>query len=160
MLLLLILLVMIVEARQALRVAADTAMITATAQAAQAALLEALVAPVRAIAVLDNQGGVRHLPVVGVLLVPPVIILDDGGGAAFLVLFLHLLPPLVRAIGLLYALGRLVQLPLLRIREGQLREVRLEGILGDAGGMQEFRKLLRRRRGLGELTEGSVPRME
>jgi len=114
--LLLILLVVIVEARQALRIAAHTAVITGAAQA-QAAFLESLVPAVGPIAMLDNQRGIRHLPVVGVLLVPPVIVLDHCGGAPLLVLLLQLLPALVRAIGLLNALGRLVELSLLRIRK-------------------------------------------
>lgn len=145
MLLLLVLLVVIVEAGQALRVAAHAAMVTALAHAqahSLAALLEALVPTIGAVAVLDDQGGVGHLAIVGVLLVPPVVVLDHNGGGAFLVLLFELLSALVRAIRFLDALGRLVELPLLRVSQGELGKISLEGILRDAGGMQELRQLL------------------
>lgn len=119
MLLLLVLLVVIVKAGQALRVATHAAMVTALAHAqaqSLAAFLEALVPTVGAIAMLDDQGGVGHLAIVGVLLVPPVVVLDHNGGGAFLVLLLELLSALVGAVRLLDALGRLVELPLFRIR--------------------------------------------
>lgn len=112
--LLLILFVVIVEAGQALRIAAHTSMIAGAAQA-QAALLESLVSSVGAIAMLNHQGSICHLPVVGVLLVPPIVVLDDSGSAPFLVLFFELLSTLVRAIRLLDALGCLVKLSLFRV---------------------------------------------
>lgn len=79
-------------------------------------LFEPLVLTVRPIAVLDDEGGLRHLPVVRVLLVPPVVVLYHDGGRTLLVLLLHAaLAPLVRSVRLLDAFGRLVQLTLLTI---------------------------------------------
>ncbi len=63
------------------------------------------------------------------LLVSPIVVLNDYGGFGLFLLVLgvekRLLATLVRSIGFLNDLGRLVQLPLLLIRQRQVAQVAL-----------------------------------